>query len=495
LVAVLARVTSFDMASAAGQDVTFIPTTNYFPIVQQQLGSATGSIDIAMYYIRLTPPVVRSETPAAHTPEGLLNELVAAYERGVAVRVILDKSYRYDPVEDRKYLSTKNSRAYQYLRRAGINVRFASPDKTLHAKMVIIDRHAAIVGSANWTEAAFTRNVEASVLIESSSIAELLLADIDAIETILPEQEPPPAITMANAFILNHALAPRMVTKRDERAFDLYLLMVRQLQQSIPATEQAGNPAIELDLAEAADELGMGDMSRTAYRRQIIRTLRKLRKTYGLIEYEVEFSKNAMVTMLPVEKSSPLMAGYFNIPSEFWDYEWAAKLSLCAKFCYFINIYKTETSKTKPWWSLSRTLLRSDFDVNEWTISKGMQELSDQGILQIEYSRVGDGSFEDRAPNRYCLNPLLSPEEIEEMWEYLQAAYGMEIIAEARELAELMDMGNSHQAVQDFARLINRHGLELVRQATGEVARLRRDNPVRHIGYVVGVIERMKRGE
>ncbi|MBV8130459.1 MAG: hypothetical protein JO114_22640, partial [Planctomycetaceae bacterium] len=45
---------------------------------------------------------------------------------------------------------------------------------SLHAKCVVVDKEEAFVSSANFTEAAQTRNIEVGVLVRSSSFARKL---------------------------------------------------------------------------------------------------------------------------------------------------------------------------------------------------------------------------------------------------------------------------------------------------------------------------------
>ena len=67
-----------------------------------------------------------------------------------------------------------------YDRRALASV--AGPRSCLHAKCVIVDDERALVTSANFTEAAMDRNVEAGVLIEDAAFARRLRAQFDALE-------------------------------------------------------------------------------------------------------------------------------------------------------------------------------------------------------------------------------------------------------------------------------------------------------------------------
>jgi phosphatidylserine/phosphatidylglycerophosphate/cardiolipin synthase-like enzyme len=53
---------------------------------------------------------------------------------------------------------------------------------SLHAKCIVVDRKDALVTSANFTEAAQTRNIEVGTLVRSSRFAERLVGHFEALE-------------------------------------------------------------------------------------------------------------------------------------------------------------------------------------------------------------------------------------------------------------------------------------------------------------------------
>lgn len=55
------------------------------------------------------------------------------------------------------------------------------PRACLHAKCVVVDGTTSLVISANFTEAAQERNIEAGVLLRSASFATSLTAQFDAL--------------------------------------------------------------------------------------------------------------------------------------------------------------------------------------------------------------------------------------------------------------------------------------------------------------------------
>ncbi len=86
----------------------------------------------------------------------LIDALVAAHQRGIVVNIAMD------------YYSGKGASALavQRLREAGIAVRLSRGPQLLHDKWALIDESTLILGSANWTEAAFSANQDCLAILE-----------------------------------------------------------------------------------------------------------------------------------------------------------------------------------------------------------------------------------------------------------------------------------------------------------------------------------------
>jgi phosphatidylserine/phosphatidylglycerophosphate/cardiolipin synthase-like enzyme len=97
--------------------------------------------------------------------EGVLAELVRARQRGVEVKVILEKT-RQDV-----RLNEENLHTAALLSRGGIKVYFDNPDVVTHLKVTVIDNRYVFLGSHNLTEGSLRQNNELSVLIDSPEIA------------------------------------------------------------------------------------------------------------------------------------------------------------------------------------------------------------------------------------------------------------------------------------------------------------------------------------
>ncbi|MGC8765543.1 MAG: phospholipase D-like domain-containing protein [Brevinematia bacterium] len=87
--------------------------------------------------------------------------LKALNENGVNIKLILDKTTASN------YPQTTN-----FLTQNDIDFKLYNSDFSLHSKMVIIDDEILILGSHNWTEAAFLYNKEVSFYTTKSEMVE-----------------------------------------------------------------------------------------------------------------------------------------------------------------------------------------------------------------------------------------------------------------------------------------------------------------------------------
>ena len=86
--------------------------------------------------------------------------LISAARRGVKIRVLLN-------IESMGHAITKiNTRTAQILRLSNVEVKFGQVGIVTHAKMMILDDNILVLGSHNYSKAAFSRNQEASIIVE-----------------------------------------------------------------------------------------------------------------------------------------------------------------------------------------------------------------------------------------------------------------------------------------------------------------------------------------
>jgi cardiolipin synthase len=460
----------------------------YYPALKQAIEDAEDSIYMVMFQVSLNP---YNKTSQVYK---LVDELLKAHKRGVNVKVILDQNVDFVNLKsiDKWVAEGKNAWCFKMLKEAGVDVYYDNLTTYTHAKVIVIDKKIVIMGSANWSENAFNKNIETNVLIRSRELANEILEYFEKIKIDEKANQPilKNSIPISWEFLENPKLAGRMLTKRDERAFDIYLLLLRKFDGNAKAE-------ILLDYNEIADNLGLLDiMTKTDYRRQIIKSLSKLEDTYKLIRYEPEYGKDAIVMLLSYDNPDEIYQApkkwYFQVPDNFWEYGWSRKLSMRAKFCYLINLAYVSISNAKPWWFSSGNVLSERFNVSKWVISKGMQELRRENLIDVAYDSPKGNSYKTLLAKSYKVLPLYNPEWLEKEWDRVELAYGLKSLNRAREYAKIVFKENDPQIVEDIIIMMESFGREPVKKVFGIVAKKSTSNPKKSYAYVKGILSRME---
>ncbi len=128
------------------------------PVVRELLDSAEREIQIATYVI----------SAGGMT---LIKKLRDALNRGVSVKFIIN-SLNPDiiPHGVRKELMTLQE---EYPHFTLIEFEKKYPGEMLHAKVIVVDREKAIIGSMNLTRSGLNLNHEVAVLVEGKGVEEL----------------------------------------------------------------------------------------------------------------------------------------------------------------------------------------------------------------------------------------------------------------------------------------------------------------------------------
>jgi len=120
--------------------VYFSPNGGCTDAIVQEINRAQKSIDVMMY---------------AFTSRPIVQEMVKAKERGVAIRVLLDKAQETQKFAKGRYFTNK-----------GIEVRYDTGAGLMHNKVGIIDGKLVFAGSFNWTAQAEKYNAENLLVID-----------------------------------------------------------------------------------------------------------------------------------------------------------------------------------------------------------------------------------------------------------------------------------------------------------------------------------------
>jgi phosphatidylserine/phosphatidylglycerophosphate/cardiolipin synthase-like enzyme len=147
--------------------VGVLANTDYYRQVPELMKEASSSIRVAMFHAALTSD--------DHPTRMLLDQLVAAHQRGVSVKVLLDRDRASDP-----YLSTViNTAAKEFLEAAGVDCRFDTEAALLHSKFLVIDDDTCVIGSHNWSAGSYFRFDDLSIVVGSQALGAELAARFD----------------------------------------------------------------------------------------------------------------------------------------------------------------------------------------------------------------------------------------------------------------------------------------------------------------------------
>ena len=161
-----------DTSSSPVPIVTILSNRDYFPMVHRAFQEADSSIMVMMYVARYYTekprhaPEDMEHEPGTHwsNTNVLLDDLVAARERGVDVLIILDNSSWNDSNTE------LNEDFGRLLVEGGVMVYMDDPEVSTHAKLILVDDDLTVVGSTNWSWYALDQNNETSVLIHSTEV-------------------------------------------------------------------------------------------------------------------------------------------------------------------------------------------------------------------------------------------------------------------------------------------------------------------------------------
>jgi len=151
---------AYNFPMAIDESTTQVITDReYYPTALDLINSADETIHITMYQMKYYTSKQYKDSPT----NKLIDALIAAKERGIEVKVIIDESTNEN--------GNAGNDLINLLRENNIIAKFDKPDTTTHAKLVIIDSKIVLVGSSNWSYFTLTKNHETNVLIKSDKVA------------------------------------------------------------------------------------------------------------------------------------------------------------------------------------------------------------------------------------------------------------------------------------------------------------------------------------
>ncbi len=468
--------TSYIQASPT--DTEFIPSNKYFEVALNEISQAKESIKLYMYLVSLSDDEPNSQVFK------LLDSLVKAKQRGVAVQVIFDQTLNFDEEQsENNLLQTKNQKAFEFLKKNNIPVFYDESENFTHAKTIVIDEETVIMGSSNWSKTALTKNHEINALIRSKEFAKNVLQDLSSIK---PQENVPysvtPTVPIPRSFLLKKKLLGEMVSESDIRAFDvtLYLYKTSSTNHDQPIT---------LDYEELAKSLSINHMSKEDYRRQIRKVIEKLRDKYKLIEFKKpNRNQNATVKLITDKENTKDPQNQIFIPTTYWRYNWNKELSLAGKVIYLINLSFTSS---KPSWSMSRKQISDTFNISESFISQGTMELRKKNLLEVQYDKLEEKRFDERLSNTYTPKDLYDLQELKKRLKNLEEKHGKDKLNRAIEIATIVFEEQNPKTIEYLIDLENQYGQQIIEQASQKIQDKSPDNPKRSAGYLINTIKSM----
>jgi len=145
-------------------------TTVNIPSVRETCFSRVERCDVLL--ISLINRANRSIYVAVYsfTRDSLATALIYAKERGVEVRVVIERERAYEQYSE-----------YQRLKDSNVSVRLDGNPHLMHHKFMVIDEYIVVTGSYNWSSAAEDRNDENIVVILDRDVAQRFVQEFERI--------------------------------------------------------------------------------------------------------------------------------------------------------------------------------------------------------------------------------------------------------------------------------------------------------------------------
>ena len=146
--------------TVAEKNIHLLSGDSWAPWFEKEVNRASSSIHLSIYMISdhwRSPEVGNLD---------LVETLANAGYRGLNCRCIIDQPH----VVNRRIKF--NTKAARKLQDSGWKVRVMPSNKTLHEKVLLLDKHLSVIGSHNISKASAVSNFDTSLAIESEALAQ-----------------------------------------------------------------------------------------------------------------------------------------------------------------------------------------------------------------------------------------------------------------------------------------------------------------------------------
>ena len=148
--------------------VRFLTDREFQAVLQEEIEAAKTEIVVSAHLITLSEG-------KKDRPHELAEKIVEAAKRGVQAFIFLEIG------KESSLVTKANRAAARYLIRRGVRVFSDMSGTVSHAKLIVIDRRLVFIGSHDITHQSLGRYREASLMVESPSLAISVLGFIESL--------------------------------------------------------------------------------------------------------------------------------------------------------------------------------------------------------------------------------------------------------------------------------------------------------------------------
>ena len=473
-----------------------LPNPKCLPEILRRINKARRSI-VAVNYIaefstrndliivRASPAVGRSDynivraSPAVDRGESrtdpvliLAQALVHAHKRGVKVSVILEGSRLKD-----------NYPFYRFLKDRGVDVWLDTSQTLIHHKAILADDKILIIGSHNWSTAAFFKNEEFSIITNDKATIKSFQHELKKITKQREEVRSNVSrdcIHLPIDFV--RKVACPLYRAHAELAFNLYMILCLEdngTPRPISIANEKWGRALGFDPTKAGKRVSANYL-KYYYAHRLNRVLSQL-KRFLLIEVD---RRSDVVIRRTLSRSK----GRIEIPKAFWNFGWQERLLFSAKVFYIVSLAEEADSPFHPWWSRSMSEIRRSYGLAP-TVREGIHELENYNILEILRSiPVKRGRFYSQEAHYYRLNPFYDMRQWCKRLSQLEREFSKETVRRSQRIAAAFWATHNLDAIKTISALIRRIGYPKVMRAGIRISKLPAFSSRRCLDYLVELV-------
>lgn len=446
---------------------------DYLIILRSLIGNAKLSLDISLESLAAEEgkedPVMR-----------ILHDLMDASRRGVRVRLFIGTHNA--PIHEAPLFLRDDLLAE--LKQYSVEVHYVNPDYELQDRLVIADGQMVLEGGLRWIRKDLETGLGSATLTHSEELAgkkrmrlELLpLWDVEAGRSQKKEGTFPVPLYLMREM----KYFPGMVTQDDSDAMKIYLALLRKFfdTQSI-------------ELSFSVDELSGEIPEDTHFAKseavwQVLKTLERLEKSYGLIELRQKGPERVELKMILPQDINPSIP----VPMPLFQENYAKQLSTRALFAYFVILLKAQTTGQSPVWLGSERNVEQDFPMTREKFRSGIDELARKNLIEVFPFRV-DGTYSrvEGYEYRYLINRVATLSDKMETWSRLRDQFGEEHFTQAREMSAILGEDEDPKVIASYLDLMKRYPLEDIQSFTRHIAELPAQSTAERLRYLGELLE------